>query len=166
MTRVTVSIGSNIDREDNIRAALRELRRRYGALTVSSVYESEPVGMAGDNFYNLVAAFDTVEPAAAVARSLRDVEALRRRVRGDRRFVSRTLDLDLLLYGDAVLREDGLSLPRDEITDCAYVLWPLAEIAPDGRHPVTGRRFADIWGGFDRASQPLWPVAMALGADA
>lgn len=161
MTRVAVSIGSNIQREENIRSALTELRRRYGPLTVSSVYESAPVGMAGDNFYNLVVAFDTDEAPQTVAQTLRAVEALHRRVRGGRRFVSRTLDLDLLLYGDAVIREPGLSVPREDIITCAYVLWPLAEIAPDARHPMMGRRYADIWEGFDKAVQPLWTVSMA-----
>lgn len=161
MTRVYVSVGSNIDKENNIRAALTELRGRYGDLTVSSVYESEPVGLKGDHFYNLVVAFDTDQLPAAVASTLRAIESRRQRIRREERFVSRTLDLDLLLYGDAVVREAGLTIPRDEVTSCAYVLRPLAEVAGDERHPVTRRRFADLWECFDKSSQAIWPVPMA-----
>jgi len=160
MSRVYVSIGSNVDREANIRAAVMELRQRYGALRVSTVYESKPVGFEGERFYNLVVGFDTDEGMREVARTLRAIEVRRGRVRDAPRFSSRTLDLDLLLYDDLVLNEDhGLELPRGEITRYAFVLRPLAELAGDRLHPVDGRSFADLWGRFDKAVQPLRPVA-------
>ena len=74
------------------------------------------------------------------------------------KFGDRSLDLDLLLYDDLVLDEPGLLLPRPEIVEYAFVLKPLAEIAGEKRHPVTGLRFADIWDRFDASSQPMWPV--------
>jgi len=82
MARIYVSIGSNIEREPNIRAAVRALRDHFGSLTLSSVYENKPIGFEGENFYNLVAAFDTNEPPEAVNSILHDIE---RRL-GRRRF--------------------------------------------------------------------------------
>lgn len=158
--RVYVSVGSNIDKERNIRSAMDALRRRYGGIIASSVYESEPVGLEADNFYNLVVAFDTDQLPAAVTASLHDIESRHRRHKGEKRFTSRTLDLDLLLYDDLVLRDGGLQIPREEVTTCAYVLGPLAEIAGEVRHPASGERFADLWARFDRPSQAIWPVKL------
>ena len=160
MARVYVSIGSNIEREQNIRAGLTDLERRFGALTLSTVYESEAVGFSGDNFYNLVAAFDTELTPQQVAAELRAIEEDHGRVRNGPRFSSRTLDIDLLLYDAVVLQEGKLELPRDEITKNAFVLLPLAELAPDLEHPVLHQRYAELWASFDQASQPLWPVQL------
>ncbi|MEO7558458.1 MAG: 2-amino-4-hydroxy-6-hydroxymethyldihydropteridine diphosphokinase [Gammaproteobacteria bacterium] len=158
MTRVYVSIGSNIEREYNVRAGLAALRERYGELIVSSVYESKAFGFEGDNFYNLVVGFDTGDDVHTVVASLRAMEDRQGRVRSGPRYSSRTLDLDLLLYGDLVLHEPGLVLPRAEILKHAFVLLPLAEIARETRHPINGRMYAELWQGFDPAGQALWTV--------
>lgn len=161
MPRIFISIGSNIEPEKNIRGAVRALRDAYGALTLSRVYESAPQGFSGDNFHNLVAAFDSAEPVEAVKARLAAIETAHGRVRGDRRLASRTLDLDLLLYGDAVIHRAGLDLPRADIREYAFVLAPLAEIAPDLRHPETGESYKEMWGKF-RPSEPLRTVALDL----
>lgn len=159
MARVYVSIGSNIDRGENIRGGVADLRAHFGELTLSTVYESESVGFDGDNFYNLVAAFDTAEAVLAVARALHEIENAHGRTREGPRFSSRTLDIDMLLYDDLVMHKGKLELPRDEITKNAFVLWPLAEIAPELKHPVLKQTYAELWTAFDKDKQPLWPVS-------
>src|SRR5512139_689130 len=158
MTRIYVSIGTNIDRENNLRAGVAALRARFGELTLSSVYESEAVGFAGDPFYNMVAGFNSDEPLEIVVHELHAIEDRHGRRREGPRFSSRTLDIDLLLYGDRVIDEGKLKLPRDEITKHAFVLWPLAEIAPSERHPVQGLTYEELWQKFDRSTQSLWPI--------
>lgn len=162
MPRVFLSLGSNIDREHNIRSAVLALHERFGPLQLSSVYESESVGFAGDAFYNLVVAFDSDEDVHAINRALDAIEDSHGRDRSGPRFSSRTLDIDLLLYDDLVIDEQGLRLPRDEITKNAFVLQPLAELAPDLRHPVNGHSYAELWAGFDASAQKLWPVDFDL----
>lgn len=162
VARAYVSIGSNIERENNVRAAVVALRERFGTLMLSRVYENRAIGFDGTPFYNLVTAFDTAENPESVVATLHAIEQQQGRVRGSAKFGPRTIDLDLLLYGDLV-RDDGvLRLPRDEIREYACVLGPLAELEPDGVHPETGETFAAMWAHFPQSRQPLTPVALDL----
>lgn len=162
MARVYVSIGSNIDRVRNIGIALQRLGDEYGPLIQSSVFESAAVGFDSAPFYNLVVGFDTDLPPLEVQDRLHAIEAASGRERTGT-LTARTLDLDLLLYDDLVIDQGRLRLPRADITRYAFVLYPLAEIAPDARHPVSGRCFDDMWAAFDDESQVLtrvdWPPA-------
>lgn len=158
MADVFISVGSNIARNANIRGGIQLLREQYQELIISSVYESESVGFDGDNFFNLVVGFTTDEDVYAVHGKLREIEDTFGRDRTGPRFSSRTLDLDLLLYDDLVMKADGLELPRDEITKNAFVLWPLAEIAPDIKHPALGCTFAELWQAYDKDKQSLWSI--------
>ncbi|NIR29168.1 MAG: 2-amino-4-hydroxy-6-hydroxymethyldihydropteridine diphosphokinase [Gammaproteobacteria bacterium] len=157
MVRAYVSLGSNIERERHIPIAVASLQARYGVVVTSSVYESEAVGFQGACFYNLVVGFDTKEGARAIARALRAMENRCGRDRTAPRFGSRTLDADLLLYGDAVLEEPGLCLPREEILSQAFVLRPLAEIAGHLRHPVNERTYGELWRTFAGDRSRVWP---------
>ena len=162
MVPVYVSIGSNIEPVRNIRACLARLEQRFGALTVSQTYRSAPVGFEGADFFNLVVSFNTDLPPVELNGELRQLERLHGRRRGAHaRWSSRTLDLDLLLYGDAVHFGDGLELPRPDITRYAFVLQPLAEIAGDCCHPVIGQTYGALWRAFSAANQPpLEPVLL------
>lgn len=159
MARVYISLGSNIEREANTRAGVAALRAHYGELTLSSVYESEAVGFAGGSFYNMVIALDTDETPATVVQVLKDMETRYGREHGSRKFSSRTLDLDMLLYDDKVLHASGIQVPRAEILSNAFVLWPLAEIAPDLVHPEQQKTCAELWREFDKSKQRLQPIA-------
>ena len=158
MARVFVSVGSNVEREKNVAGALEALQAEYTSLEKSRIYETKAVGFDGDPFYNLVVAFDTRQSPQEVADVLRRVEDAHGRSREGGKFTSRTLDLDLLLYDDLILDEDGLRLPRKEILEYAFVLKPLAEIAGEMKHPVNGFSFAALWDEFDPTAQPMWPV--------
>lgn len=160
MAQVYVSVGSNIDRERNISAALQGLTELYGELQLSSVYESEAVGFDSEPFYNLVLGYTTDQSPQTVQAELHRVEDRFGRLRTGA-LSARTLDLDLLLYDDLVMSEGKLVLPREDITRYAFVLGPLAEIAATARHPVSGVTYADMWAAFDDSKQALtrvdWP---------
>ncbi len=145
MPEIFVSIGSNIDRERSISAGIEALRQRFGDLRLSSVYETEAVGFDGEPFYNLVAAFRGDEAPASINAFFKQIEQQQGRDPDDPKFSPRTLDIDLLLYGDAVIDESGLKLPRDEIDRYAFVLEPLAEIEPEMRYPGRDETFAQMW---------------------
>ena len=158
MAEIFVSLGSNIDRDRQLRRAVAALRERFGALALSPVYESGAVGFDGPPFYNAVARAETDLGLDAVLAALRAIEDAQGRVRHADSFHSRTIDLDLLLYDDLVLETPTVALPRDEILRYAFVLGPLADLAGARRHPVSGQPFAALWAVFDRSSQPLTRV--------
>ena len=162
MAHVYVSIGSNIDREQNIDMALRALATAYGELQLSSVYASDAVGFNSAPFYNLVVGFSTTETPQAIQGRLHTIEDSNGRLRTGQ-LSARTLDLDLLLYDDLVLTDGKLVLPRPDIDRYAFVLGPLAEIAGSGCHPVSGISYAELWSAFDDSQQQLarveWPPA-------
>ncbi len=158
MAWVYISLGSNIDREANTRAGIQALRARYGELVLSSVFESDAVGFEGSSFYNMVIALQTEDDVYQVANDLRQIEDSHGRDRTGPRFSSRTLDLDLLLYDDCVIDEPGLQIPRDEILKRAFVLWPLAEVAPDLKHPQVAKTYAQLWFAFDKSQEQLKPI--------
>lgn len=158
MARVYISIGSNIDADKNVRIAIHALQEVYEELTLSSVYESEAVGFKGDNFLNLVAGLDTDDEVQKVAVTLRDIEDAHGRDRSEPRFSSRTVDLDLLLYDDLILKNAEFDIPRDEITKNAFVLLPLAEIASQLIHPISGKTMCAHWFNFNKDSQKIWSI--------
>jgi 2-amino-4-hydroxy-6-hydroxymethyldihydropteridine diphosphokinase len=137
---------------------MRELSRLGVEIQVSAVYESRAYGFTGDNFYNLVVGMETGLAPVALVSMLRDIEDRHGRTRDVPRFSSRTLDLDLLLYGDMIRHDDSIDVPRGEIMTCAFVLRPLAEIAAGIRHPETRVPIREIWQAFDRPGQDIWPV--------
>jgi 2-amino-4-hydroxy-6-hydroxymethyldihydropteridine diphosphokinase len=155
MARVYVSLGSNIDPENNLRLAIDELRRRYGDVQVSAVYRSKAVGFEGDDFLNLVAIFESDTSPQAICAGFEAIHNLAGRDRHSGKWESRPLDIDLLLYNDLVMDERPVRIPRSDILEYSFVLRPLAEMVPDLVHPVTGRTMFDHWQDFDASSHPL-----------
>lgn len=147
-----ISIGSNIEREKNIKSSLTILETQFGNLKISSIYESEPIGFIGAPFYNLIVAFESDLEVTLIAQKLRQIELEHGRKRNSQKFSARTLDLDLILYGDLISNKIKLQIPRDEIEKYAFVLEPLAEIAPNAIHPLNGKSYQQLWDNFDKTN--------------
>jgi len=143
MTQVYLDIGSNIDRRKNIQSCVDKLRADFPDVQFSTAYESDAVGFDGDPFINLSASLTTnldYQPFKAYLTALEDQHA---RKRDNKKFIARTLDVDVLMFGDLVLQPD-VDLPRAEILKFPFVLFPLLEIAADVVHPELKKTIADI----------------------
>jgi len=152
MPVVYISIGSNVDAETNIRAAIKALKSLYGELTISTIYQNSAVGFDGDDFLNLVVGLQTEQSIPEFVDTLHDIEAKQGRLRDAAKFSPRTLDMDLLLYGDEIFDSDSISIPRNEITRYAFVLQPLAELIPDYIHPALEQTISELWKDFDKTN--------------
>jgi len=157
---VYLSAGSNIAPEQNLKLACKQLAADYGDLTLSSVYQSNAFGFQGDDFLNMVIGFSTNETPEVIVERLEALHVQAHRERQEDPFSSRTLDLDLLLYGDMVRRR--LKLPHADIEKYSFVLGPLAEVAPVLPHPVSGVTMAELWQGFDQQAHPMHKVSIGL----
>ena len=162
MAVVYLGLGSNIDAEKNLQLAVAELRRLFGEVRVSPVYRSAALGFEGPDFLNLVVVLGTEMDPLELIEHVERIHAMAGRTRGPDKYSSRPLDIDLLLYGDRIAPEAPLRLPRRDILEHGFVLRPLADIAPDLVHPVTGRTIDDHWREFDRGSHALTPVDLIL----
>ena len=157
--RVYVAAGSNVDPVANLRRAVAALRAGFPGLVASRAYSNTAVGFDGEDFVNLVVGFDTDAALADVLAVLHAVEAQCGRPREAPKWAPRSMDLDVLLYGDLVGEFPGAKLPRPDLVKRAYMLGPLAEIAPDVVHPTLGVTIGELWRRFDRAAHPMAPVA-------
>jgi 2-amino-4-hydroxy-6-hydroxymethyldihydropteridine diphosphokinase len=156
--RAYVGLGSNLgERAAYLLLGLSALSRlpKTHLLRLSPVYETDPVGPPQPPYLNMVAELETeLSPKGLLAEMLRIEKALGRERR--ERWGPRTLDLDLLLYGDLVLEEAGLSVPHPRLHERAFVLVPLLDLLPEGRHPLLGQSFAELLASLDASSvRPL-----------
>lgn len=164
MTEVLVAAGSNIEPAANLRRALDALATHYPGLRCSRAYRNRAVGFEGEDFINLVVGFATGEDVHAVLDRLHEAESLCGRARHAPKWAPRSMDLDILLFGDTVSDEPGLVLPRPDLVRRAYMLGPAAEIAPGFVHPTLGVTLAGLWREFAQAAHPLevvdlgWPA--------
>jgi len=158
---VWLSIGSNVDREANIAGCIKALRESFGGMVVSRVYENASLGFEGSCFYNLVVGFNTDRSINQLTQLFREIEADHGRVRCGPKFAARSLDIDLLLYGDQIIKNGNLELPRPEILEYAFVLGPLAEVAGGELHPVIGKTYSELWSRFDKEDHILIPVELS-----
>lgn len=156
--KVFLGLGSNKKPDFHIARALDSLNAQFGTLRMSPVYESAAVGFKGDNFLNLVVEIETSLPVKDLLQTLRAIENANGRDRSAPRFSGRTLDIDILMYGDVVGEVDGVTLPREEILQNAFVLQPLADLAPDLIHPQKQQTISMLWQAYDKDRQRLWRV--------
>ena len=155
MPIVYLGLGSNIEPQKNLRLGLRELERRFGKLDRSSVYQSKAYGFDGDDFLNMVVGLDTKLLPIEVYDQIEEIQRATGRDRVVRGYLSRTLDIDLLLYNDLILDQAPIQLPRSDVLRFSFVLGPLAEIAPKLTHPETGQSYQDLWDSFDADRYPI-----------
>lgn len=168
MARAFIGIGSNIHPAKNVRAALRRLARQARLAGLSTVYCTEPLGPPGQPVYfNCVAEIETnLSPAQVKRAMLRSIEDELWRVRTQDKYAPRTIDLDLVAYGELALDEGGIRLPDPDILHRPFIAIPLAELAPDLR--LGGHRIGDVAAGMARdGMEPLrdytWLLRSELG---
>jgi len=159
MAQVYLSIGTNINRQENLSNGLNALHQHFGELRLSSLFESEAVGFDGSPFYNMVVGFQTKLTIEVLSETLRNIEYQYGRALNAKKFSPRTLDLDILLYDELILTQP-VQIPRDEIAFNAFVLWPLAEIAADTVHPLLKITYQQMWQAFDKTTQHLVTVPL------
>lgn len=158
--RAYLSLGSNVAPERHLRAAIDALRERFGGVIVSPVYRTDAVGFDGPAFLNAAAIVDSDLEPQPLNDWLHALEDAHGRDRSGPRFSDRTLDIDIVLFDDRVLGgEDHLRLPRPELKH-AFVLRPLADIAPDAVVPGTGRTLAQLWATHPEHGTPGAVVAL------
>jgi 2-amino-4-hydroxy-6-hydroxymethyldihydropteridine diphosphokinase len=148
MPEVFVGAGSNADPKRALRLGVAELERRFGSLRCSSVYRSAAAGAPGADYLNLVVAVSTELTVDALRETLRAIEALAGRSRANPAVCE--LDLDVLLYGARV--DAAQRLPRPGLFAVPFILGPLAELAPELVHPVTGERCREAWRAAERGT--------------
>ncbi len=145
MSRAWLGLGSNINAHGNIRTAIEKLRKDFAQVHLSPVYISAAVGFEGADFINLVARVETLLGPLQLRTYLRRLEDSYGRRRDVPKYSDRTLDIDILLYDDLVLRSPLLDIPRAEILKFSHVLKPLADLDPGLIHPTENRCMAELW---------------------
>ncbi|HST44311.1 MAG TPA: 2-amino-4-hydroxy-6-hydroxymethyldihydropteridine diphosphokinase [Luteimonas sp.] len=158
-----LSLGSNIAPDANLASAIAALRARFAGVRVSALYRTRAVGFEGADFVNAAAVLHSDLDVHALDAWLHALEDAHGRDRSAPRNGDRTLDIDIVLFGDLVLDGPGhLVLPRPELRH-AFVLRPLAELVPDAIEPRSGRTLAALWAASGEAGVAMTEVAPADG---
>jgi 2-amino-4-hydroxy-6-hydroxymethyldihydropteridine diphosphokinase len=152
---VYVAAGSNVEPERNLALAALQLRRDFPDVRFSPWYRNRAVGFEGADFINFVAGFTTQHSINEVLSRLHAIETACGRPRGAPRWAPRSMDLDVLLYGDLTCDEPRLKLPRPDLLKRAFMLGPLAALAPELMHPTEKVTIGELWQRFERAAHPL-----------
>lgn len=164
MVTAYVSVGSNLDRERNILHAVNALGERFGELAVSPVYDSPAIGFDGPPFFNLAVGFTTSHGVESVSESLTEIERACGRTSDMAGFVDRTVDLDLLLYGDLRRHDDTIDVPRFELLVSPHMLKPLLDLDPHLVHPETGQALSGYWPELESTlDEPMQVVTVEFG---
>jgi len=162
MRHIYLGIGSNDKPKENIRLAIKELRDSFGEIQISPVYKNKAVGFKGEDFLNLVVAFHTELSVEEIMKIIEKIHALSGRKRVSEKYSSRTLDIDLLLYGQDILNNSNFEVPREDILKYSFVLKPLSEMAPNLIHPETKQSIISHWKSMSSKSDDLKLVGIEL----
>jgi len=162
MSEVYVAAGSNVDPERHLRIAAKEIARVFPGARFSGAYRNAAVGFEGEDFINFVVGFSTDMPVEAVIAELQRIEGLCGRTRDAPKWAPRSMDLDILVFGDRVCDLPGLVLPRPDLLKRPYMLGPMTELAPNFVHPTRLSTMAQLWENFDRAAHPMVRVEIGL----
>lgn len=157
-----LGLGSNIEAERNMSSAIACLREIFGKITFSPFYRCTPFGFEGEDFINAVARVKTAMTPLELRTYLIGLENQHERDREVPKYSSRTLDVDILLYDDLYLLSPQLEIPREEILRAAYVLKPLADLAPGLVHPVKRQKILNLWEAFSGDKTGLRPIDFSL----
>ena len=158
VAEVYVAAGSNVEPQRHLRQALDALTREFGAVRASRAYRNRAVGFEGPDFINLVVGFDTYKTLPEVIEVLRSIETECGRARLAPKWEPRSMDLDVLLYGSEVRSTADYTIPRPDLLKRPYMLAPLAEIAPQLKHPTAGITIAELWAQFDPDAHAMTEV--------
>lgn len=159
MTEVFVAIGSNVQPEVHLRRAALALHGRFQDVRFSGCYRNPAFGFQGADFLNAVASFSTTLSIEALLRELRAIETECGRKPADPKWGPRAIDLDLLLFGQLIRQGQGYTVPRPDLVRRAYMLGPLAELAPEYCYPPAGPTVRELW---DRLRATDVPAAAGL----
>jgi 2-amino-4-hydroxy-6-hydroxymethyldihydropteridine diphosphokinase len=162
--QVFVAMGSNVDPSARMLQAAAAIKRRFGDARFSRCYRNAAFGFEGPDFLNAAAGFTSALPIESLLASLWEIELACGRGRDDPKWEPRAMDLDLLLYGDVVGTGRGYTLPRRDLSRRAYMLGPLAELAPDWLYPPSGPTIAQLWARFPQSGHLLSPLTLDLNA--
>lgn len=164
MVEVYVAAGSNVAPEHNLLLAAKELAQIFPGARFSNAYKNAAVGFEGEDFINFVVGFSTEWSVEDVVTELQRIEGLCGRTRDAPKWAPRSMDLDILLFGDRICDLPGLVLPRPDLLKRPYMLGPTAELAPNFIHPTRLLTMAQLWESFDRAAHPMTRVDIGLDA--
>ena len=160
MTPVYVAAGSNLEPAKHLAQASEEILHAWPDAIFSTAYTNKAVGFDGPDFINLVIGFHTAYPVDFVIARLRSIETHCGRPRYAPKWASRTMDLDVLMFGDRIEKTSDYTLPRPDLLKRPYMLGPMAEIAPRVLHPTEGRTIAELWAAFECGGHSMTPVSI------
>jgi 2-amino-4-hydroxy-6-hydroxymethyldihydropteridine diphosphokinase len=145
MSQVYIAVGSNVDAMARMQQAAQSLKRSFADTRFSDCYSNPAYGFEGPEFINAVAGFRTELTIVQVLQVLHEIEGQCGRLPEDPKWGPRAMDLDLLLYDAVVGSGPGYTLPRPDLLKRAYMLGPLAQLAPDYLYPPAGPTIAQLW---------------------
>lgn len=162
MANVYVAAGSNVEPEKNLARACEEIAKSWSDARFSRAFRNKAVGFDGPDFLNMVVAFHTKESVDVVIARLREIETICGRPRNAPKWASRSMDLDILLFGARIEKTADYTLPRPDLLKRPYMLGPMAELAPGVTHPTEHKTIGELWAAFDRAGHEMLPVSIML----